>query len=104
MKIEMCEEFFYRINEDNEEVFKNLNTSKENVLRNNEKLKFYKGECVKIKVNDFNLHHVRPAENLARIAKNYDVDESIIIKDNNLQTQKLFIGQTLKIHKEKNHW
>ena len=99
MKIEMCDVFFYRIDGDNLGVFKDFNTCHENVLRNNNKIKFYVGEWVKIKVNDFIKHHVRPAETLKDIAKQYGIEVDKILIDNNLKSYKLFIGQTLKICK-----
>lgn len=104
MKIEMCDEFFYRVNEDNEKLFEKFNTSKENVLRNNNNLKFYAGEVVKIKLNDYVLHRVKPAETLKDIARIYDVEIQEIKIKNNLTLDKLFIGQEIKIYKKKDHW
>ena len=102
MKIEMSDEFYYRIKQ-NDEIYNCFNTSKENVLRNNEKLNFYAGEWVKIKVNDYLTHIVKPVENIEQIAKIHDITVEDILKDNNLQNSKLFIGQRLKIYKEKTH-
>lgn len=103
MKIEMCEEFFYRIKEDNENLFDKINTNKENILRNNNRLKFYAGEIVKIKLNDYVLHRVKPAETLRDIARIYDVQVQDVRVQNNLLTDKLFIGQEIKIYKKKDH-
>ncbi|MBQ8615280.1 MAG: LysM peptidoglycan-binding domain-containing protein [Clostridia bacterium] len=101
MEIEICEEFFYRVKNKNLDIFKTFNTSTENILRNNENIKLYDGEWIKIKVNDYVVHHVKPTESLTQIAKIYCIDEEKIIKDNELKNNKLFIGQRLKIYKKK---
>lgn len=103
MKFEMCEEFFYRINDDDEKLFEKFNTNKKNVLRNNNSLKFYAGEVVKIKLNDYVLHRVKPVQTLNDIAKIYNIKIQDIIDKNNLKTEKLFIGQEIKIYKKKDH-
>ncbi len=99
----MCDEFFYRIREDDEKVFEKFNTSNENVLRNNQALKFYAGEVVKIKLNDYIVHRVKPVQTLSDIAKIYGVETDDIKCENNLTTEKLFIGQEIKIYKKKDH-
>lgn len=99
MKIEMCDEFFYRISDLNLNIFDEFNTCNENVIRNNKNLKIYNGEWVKIKVNDFVVHHVKPMQTLSDIAKEHLMDVNKIIQDNNLKSNKLFIGQMLKIYK-----
>ena len=99
MKIKMCDEFYYRISGCEEDIFKALNTCKENVLRNNQNLKLYNGEWVKIKQNDYVLHYVKPMETLDILAKKYFTEVEKIVVDNSLKTQKLFIGQQLKIYK-----
>ena len=53
MKIELCEEFFYRVNNEKLDFEQEFNSCKENILRNNENLKFYCGEWIKIKVNKY---------------------------------------------------
>lgn len=95
MKLEICDEFFYRF--DGENLLTRFNTCKNNILRNNPNLNFYCGEWVKIKINNFKTHCVKPMETLAIIAKLYNIDVNKIIHDNNLKSNKLFIGQTLKI-------
>ena len=97
METKLCEEFFYRIEDADIDVYKTFNTSPENVIRNNPKLKFYVGEWIKIKVNDYILHHVKPMETLAKIASSYGVSEEEIKKRNELDNVKLFIGQQIKI-------
>lgn len=100
MKIKMCEKFFYRIENENFDVYNEFNTSKENILRNNEKLKFYNGEWIVVEVNDYITHYVKPAETLDWISNKYCVSKDKIIEDNNLKDRKLFIGQLIKIYKK----
>ena len=97
MKIELCEEFFYCINDATIDLFKLLNTSKENVIRNNNKIKIYVGEWIKVKTNKFKIHYVKPVENIYEIAKSYNTTAEKIIEDNKLNSSKLFIGQVIKI-------
>lgn len=99
MEIKQCKEFFYRVSNNNEEVFNNFNTSKENILRNNETLPIYYGEWLKIKENDYIVHCVKPVETLEVIAKKYEVSCANIVEYNQLKTNKLYIGQILKIYK-----
>lgn len=100
MELEICEEFYYRIQNNNEDIYSIFNTSKENVVRNNDKIKLYSGEWIKIKVNDYQTHIVKPAENLCFIANRYGITEQELIQQNNLKSTKLFIGQQLKINKK----
>ena len=99
MKLELCDEFFYRVNDENLDIHKLFNTCKENILRNNEKFKLYSGEWIKIKVNNFITHRVKPTETLGVVADIYGVDINKIKQNNNLKSDKLFIGQSLKIFK-----
>lgn len=99
MKVELCDEFFYRITNPDVDLCKEFNTSKEKILRNNENIKLYVGEIVKIKVNDFQTHYVKPAETLQQIAENHKTNVEKLKHDNNLESDKLFIGQRLKIYK-----
>ncbi len=101
MKIKMCEEFYYRAKEKDEDVYNKFNSSKEKVLRNNENIKIYAGEWIKIKQNDFITHFVKPVETIEQIARIYNTSAEQIIKDNNLEVSKLFIGQKLKIKTKK---
>lgn len=98
----MCDEFYFRIPNENFDIYSVLNTSKENVLRNNNKIKFYAGEYVKVKINDYISHVVKPAETLTSISNKYNVNINKLIKDNMLNNNKLFIGQILKIYKDDN--
>lgn len=97
MKVKLCDEFFYRASDNGESVFETFNTSKENLTRNNENIKLYSGEWVKIKQNDFKIHYVKPMQTLPQIAKEYGVSVDKIKEDNILKHDKLFIGQKLKI-------
>ena len=98
MKVKLCDEFFYRVKNADINLYEEFNTSKENVLRNNEKIKLYVGEWVKIKVNDYKTYYVKPAETLNEIAKKFDVNVETLKMTNNLRTDKLFIGQCIKIY------
>ena len=100
MKLKVCDEFFYRISDKDKDIFKDFNTSKENVLRNNERIKVYAGEWVEVCVNKFSTHFVRPAETINDIAQIYNLSVEKIQVDNNLKTSKLYIGQMLKIYKD----
>lgn len=103
MELQQCDEFYYRITDTNENIYKKFNTSKEGVLRNNYNIPFYAGEWVKIKTNDYLTHIVKPCETLDKVACLYEIDKKDIIFKNALKTEKLFIGQILKIYKEKSH-
>ncbi len=100
MKIELDDEFFYRINgEKPNELYIKFNTEKSNVKRNNESLNFYDGEWVEIKPNDYVCHIVKPMESINKICELYGIDKQKLIADNNLTTEHLFIGQHIKIKK-----
>ena len=102
MEFKPVKQFYYRINGEKEnELFKKFNTSQENILRNNNKLPLYKGEWVKISINDYILHIVKPMQNLDTIAKLYNVNTQQLIDWNNLACVKLFIGQQIKIYNKK---
>jgi len=100
MKVERCDEFYYRISDSNLDIFNKFNADKNNVVRNNKSIKIYEGEWLKIKTNNFHTHIVKPIETLNKIAESYKTESEKIIKDNNLKSTKLFIGQILKIYKQ----
>lgn len=102
MEITRPKKFYYRVQHgDNLNVLINkFNTSKENILRNNNNIDFYEGEWVIIKENAYILHCVKPMQTIEIIADIYNVSKEKIIADNNLFSNKLFIGQQLKIYKE----
>ncbi len=102
MEIEICEEFYYRICDKKEDVFQKIKTINKNFVRNNNEIELFEGEWVKVKTNEFIVHHVRPAETLQDIAKFYNSSVDKIKKDNNLSSTKLFIGQMIKILKNNN--
>lgn len=99
MKVKQADSFFYRIREQQTEISicGILNTSKPNILRNNNKLKYYAGEWVKVTTNDYLTHIVKPIETVDSISNLYNISSEKLIADNKLQTEKLFIGQQLKI-------
>lgn len=101
MDLELCDEFYYRITDENVDIYKLFNTSPENVLRNNPQIKFYVGEWVKIKKNNYFIHNVKPMQTIGQIAKIYNIDEEELKKQNNLSADKLFIGQQIKIFGKK---
>ena len=78
-----------------------FNTSIENIVRNNKDIPLFAGELVEIKVNDYIQHFVRPAETLKNIAEFYNITTEEIVQTNSLQTEKLYIGQILKIYEKK---
>ena len=100
MEIKQCKQFYYRVQEDEaiSNICKRFNTCKENIIRNNPNLELYVGEWIIIKSNEFKTHYVKPMETLLDIAKKFNVSKEKILNDNNLQTEKLFIGQMLKIY------
>lgn len=99
MKIKQAKTFFYRINQAETEnmICCTFNTCKQGIIRNNDKLKFYAGEWIEICSNDFEIHHVKPIETLTSIANKYNTSVEKLIVDNNLKTDKLFVGQCIKI-------
>ncbi len=97
MRIEKCDEFFYRVSSLDKNIFKDLNIDYNNIVRNNNKIKIYVGEWIKVKVNNFIVHHVKPIENLNIIAKKYNINKEKLVEDNHLKCEKLFIGQEIKI-------
>lgn len=99
MEIELCDTFYYRISNEKFDVYTKFNSSKDNVFRNNQLIDFYAGEWVKITQNDYILHVVKPAETLHKIAEQYNTTDAKIRASNNLLTDRLFIGQTIKIYK-----
>ncbi len=97
----MSRQFYYKIlpNETLKELCQKFNSSTDNILRNNSNLNLYAGEWVKVDVNNFLTYVVKPMETLTDVAKKFDVGKEKLMQDNNLKTDKLFIGQNLKIYK-----
>lgn len=102
MEIKLPKEFDYRVmrGDSVESICEKFNTCKENILRNNPNLSLYAGEWIRIKVNDFVMHIVKPTETINDIARFHGVLKEKIINDNALSSEKLFIGQALKIYKQ----
>lgn len=100
MEIKQSKQFYYRVQsgDDFTNICSRFNASKDNIIRNNNDLDLYVGEWIIIKTNEFKTHIVKPTEKLTDIATKYNIDIEKLKLDNNLQTDKLFIGQTLKIY------
>ena len=98
--VKQCKQFYYRVQEgDNfSNICNKFNTSKENIIRNNASLDLYIGEWIIIKTNAYKTHYVKPTEKLTDIAVKYDIDIEKLKQDNNLQNEKLYIGQMIKIY------
>ena len=96
MDIKTSKEFWVKIEKEKTiaEVENKFNAT---VERNNKDLNLYSGEWVKVCVNDYKVHVVKPTENLVRIAEIYNVSPQELMKQNNLENEKIFIGQRLKI-------
>lgn len=101
MKIQLAQNFYFRIDENatKNQIIQDFNTSFDNIKRNNQELNLYEGEWVKVKINDYILHFVKPAETLDKICLDYNISQEKIISDNKLSSRKLYIGQQLKIYK-----
>ena len=99
MKLKLCDEFYYRIESCDLKIEKMFDSCKENIERSNDDISKYEGEWVKISLNKYKTHFVKPAETLSTIAKIYSISEQKIIEDNLLNEKSLFIGQRLKIIK-----
>ena len=99
MEIEQLKHFIYRVLPEDSisSICAKFNTGKDNILRNNSAIDLYAGEFVEITTNDYITHIVKPTENISEIAKLYNLKEEDIITQNNLDSNKLYIGQILKI-------
>ena len=97
--IEIMKKFIYRIQKGDTlvNICERFNTTKENITRNNNEIPLYIGEFVEIIVNNYKTHIVKPTETLESISNKYNLTIDEIMGFNNLTTQKLFIGQFLKI-------
>ena len=101
MKIVLAKEFLYRVKENDNilDLCMKFNTGKSNIIRNNNKIDLYTGEWIKIKVNDYLSHFVKPMETVSKIAKQYNLSIEKLKADNNLKENRLYIGQLIKIYK-----
>lgn len=101
MEIVLAKEFLYRVKENDNilDLCMKFNTSKSNIIRNNNKIDLYTGEWIKIKVNDYLSHFVKPMETVSKIAKQYNLSIEKLKADNNLKENRLYIGQLIKIYK-----
>lgn len=78
-------------------VCQQYSVNKNNIIRNNPSIDLYDGEMIKIVNKTTSYHIVKPMETLSIIAKKYNIDEEKLIKINNLNSKRLFVGQSLKI-------
>ena len=76
--------------------------SKNNIVRNNPNVDLYDGEMIKIVHTKHTQHIVKPMKTLLSIADKYNVDVDDLVSINNLNSKRLFIGQTLIVYKDKN--
>ncbi len=98
MEFKICSPFYYRIDDETEkQLYQKFNTESDAVFRNNIDIPLYKGEWVKIKINDYQTYIVKPTDTLEKIAKLYNTDLEQLKINNQLTANKLFIGQRLKI-------
>lgn len=99
--MELKSEFYYQVQDETmQEICSKFNTDKNNILRNNPNIDVYRGEWIKIKINEYIKHIVKPTENIDKICELYAVDKKELIEYNNLCESRLFIGQEIKILKK----
>lgn len=65
------------------------------IIRNNPNIDLYDGEIIKVVRQSHKSHIVKPMETLDSIAKQYNLTQEHIMNINNLNSKRLFIGQTL---------
>lgn len=100
MKFNICKTFYYRVDDEDEKtLYSKFNSGSDSLFRNNKSIPLYKGEWVKIKVNDYQTYIVKPTDTIPEVAKKFGVNDDAIVGWNNLKTNRLFIGQRLKIYK-----
>ena len=83
-------------------IIERFNTSPNMIVRNNPTVDYYEGEMIKILINPQHTHIVKPMETLDDVANKYDVEVDTLMRLNNLNSKRLFIGQILNIHENKN--
>ncbi len=87
-----------KVGEDLIAISNKFNISPNKIIRNNPNVDFYEGEVVKLIYESNKTHIVTPTENLASIAQKYNTSIETLIKINNLNSTRLFIGQQLIIN------
>lgn len=102
--MELEKKFIYRVQENDTiiSICEKFNTSKDNILRNNNEIPLYEGEIIEITINDFKIYNVQPTDTIHLISKKFNVSVEEIKQANSLTSDKLFIGQILKIYNKKN--
>lgn len=73
------------------------NTNICNILRNNPSIDLYEGEVVKINRSTKKTHVVKPMETLNSIAMKYETTTTQLIKINQLNSTRLFVGQMIQV-------
>ena len=101
MKVKLKEKFKYRVEagESEQDIFLKFNTCRENVFRNNPNIPLFAGEWIEIQVNDFLTHIVKPLETIDDVCRIYHITKEELKTLNALESERLFIGQRLKIKK-----
>jgi LysM repeat protein len=101
MKIKLCDSFYYRVKTGDtiQGLCQRFNAETNNIIRNNNNIDLYAGEWVFIKQNDYIQHIVKPCETIVEISNHYKISVDDIKTKNKLSSNKLFIGQKLKIYK-----
>ena len=76
-----------------------FNITSDLIIRNNCNIDLYDGEVIKIVRNAHTLHIVKPVDNIEKIAKLYNVEIDDLVKLNNLNSNRVFVGQVIQIPK-----
>ena len=71
--------------------------SNHKIIRNNPAIDTYEGEVIKIVRQNRKTHIVKPMENLGSIASKYNTTIEKLVELNNLNSKRLFVGQTIII-------
>ena len=66
-------------------------------IKDNNKGELYLGKVLFLPATNFKIHIVKPFETLSKIANIYGVKIAEIIKNNNLPSEYIFVGQKLYI-------
>jgi len=69
------------------------------MIRNNPNVDLYEGEIIKFIKHSNKLYIVKPMDTLGNIAKKYNTTIENLIDLNNLNSTRLFIGQSLILEK-----
>lgn len=78
-------------------IIKKFNIQNNSIIRNNPSIDLYEGEIIKIRRKANILHIVKPMDSLEKIATKYSTSVDELIKLNNLNSTRLFVGQVIII-------